>query len=138
VYFVVVPDLLDHLRSAYAPDSPLAYDVLFDKIRNAPFLIMDDLGAHTTSPWAQEKLFQLLNYRYNGRLPTVITTSLDRPQFAEMSPALASRIGHPQVSNVIAIDAPDFRMGEEPRDPSKRPPEGPGRAAYRRPRRKLR
>ncbi|HEV2654840.1 MAG TPA: hypothetical protein VGT82_07770, partial [Ktedonobacteraceae bacterium] len=28
-----------------------------------------------SSPWANEKLFQLLNYRYNMGMPTVITAN---------------------------------------------------------------
>ena len=125
VAFMVTPDLLDHLRSAFAPDSALTYDVLFERVRNAPLLILDDLGAHTTSPWAQEKLFQLINHRYNGRLPTVITTSLNRGGLAHISEALASRVGDPRISNLIPIDAPDYRMGE----PEPRPQPSPGRAS---------
>jgi len=36
--FVVVPDLLDHLRSAYQPNAEVAYDELFERVRNAPVL----------------------------------------------------------------------------------------------------
>jgi len=73
VLFVVVPDLLDHLRATYAPDSHVSYDTRLDQVRNAPLLILDDLGTHSATPWAQEKLYQIFNYRYNARLPTVIT-----------------------------------------------------------------
>ena len=38
----------------------------------AEVLVLDDLGAQQSSPWANEKLFQLLNYRYNMGMPTVI------------------------------------------------------------------
>ena len=73
VFFITVPDLLDHLRSAYAPESPMSYDQLFEQVRNNPLLILDALGAHNTTPWAQEKLLQVLNHRFNSKLPTVIT-----------------------------------------------------------------
>lgn len=112
VFFVVVPDLLDHLRSTFAPDSAVTYDTLFDGIRNTSLLVMDDLGIQSASPWAQEKLFQLINHRYNGRLPTVITTSMDATQLAEYSPAVTSRLRDPRLSTIITIDAPDFRTGE--------------------------
>lgn len=65
------PNLLDHLRSAYNPQSELSYDELFEQLRNTPLLILDDLGTQSSTPWAQEKLFQLLNHRYSARLPTV-------------------------------------------------------------------
>jgi DNA replication protein DnaC len=75
VLFAVVPDLLDHLRAAFAPTSTEVFDQLFSKMREAEVLILDDLGAQQSSPWANEKLFQLLNYRYNMGMPTVITAN---------------------------------------------------------------
>jgi len=39
--FVVVPDLLDHLRSSYNPNSEMAYDVLLEQVKAAPVLILD-------------------------------------------------------------------------------------------------
>ncbi|MBE3559930.1 MAG: ATP-binding protein [Ktedonobacteraceae bacterium] len=75
VLFSVVPDLLDHLRAAFAPTASEVYDQLFAKMREAEVLVLDDLGAQQSSPWANEKLFQLLNYRYNLGMPTVITAN---------------------------------------------------------------
>ena len=105
-YFVVVPDLLDHLRSAYGPDSKVPYDELFETIRTAPLLIMDDLGAHSSTPWAEEKLYQLVNHRYNHRLPTVITTNLTLDDLDER---LASRLADLKVSTLCPISAPSYR-----------------------------
>jgi DNA replication protein DnaC len=76
VLFATVPDLLDHLRGAFAPTSDEVYDQLFARMREAEVLVLDDLGAQQSSPWANEKLFQLLNYRYNLGFPTVITANL--------------------------------------------------------------
>lgn len=75
VLFQVVPDLLDHLRAAFAPNATEVFDQLFSKMREAEVLILDDLGSQQSSPWANEKLFQLLNYRYNMGMPTVITAN---------------------------------------------------------------
>jgi DNA replication protein DnaC len=75
VLFEAVPDLLDHLRAAFAPTANEMYDQLFSKMREAELLVLDDLGAQQSSPWANEKLFQLLNYRYNLNMPTVITAN---------------------------------------------------------------
>ena len=75
VLFAVVPDLLDHLRAAFAPTANEVYDQLFSKMREAELLVLDDLGSQHSSPWASEKLFQLLNYRYNMGIPTVITAN---------------------------------------------------------------
>lgn len=75
VLFATVPDLLDHLRAAFAPESKEVFDQLFARMREAELLVLDDLGAQQSSPWATEKLFQLLNYRYNSGFPTVITAN---------------------------------------------------------------
>ena len=76
VVFVPVADLLDHLRSTYAPNSEVTYDMLFEQVRNVPVLVLDDLGQESATPWAQEKLSQIMNHRYNAGMPTVITTDV--------------------------------------------------------------
>lgn len=58
-YFAVAPDLLDHLRATYAPSSAVSYDETFEHIRSVPLLVIDDLGAEVSTPWAGEKLYQL-------------------------------------------------------------------------------
>src|SRR5690242_7159057 len=75
VIFAIVPDLLDHLRATFAPSSDMPYDALFDKVREVQLLVLDDFGAENSTAWATEKLFQLINYRYNYRIPTVFTTN---------------------------------------------------------------
>ena len=50
--FVMVPDMLDHLRATFNPNSPVSYDRRFDEIRAAPLLVLDDLGAASMKPWA--------------------------------------------------------------------------------------
>ena len=82
-FFIMVADLLDHLRAAYAPDSPTTYDELFEQVRNVPLLVLDDLGVHSATPWAQEKLFQVINHRHNNNLPTVVTVRGPLPRLDE-------------------------------------------------------
>ena len=108
VLFVVVPDLLDHLRATFAPTSRVTYDDRFESIRNAPFLILDDLGAQSPTVWAQEKLFQLLNHRYNEQLPTVVTTNRE---LEEIEPRVRSRVSDSRICTIVTILAPDFRQG---------------------------
>ena len=97
--FISVPDLLDHLRAAFAPTSEVTYDQLFEQVRNAPILVLDDLGAQATTPWAQEKLYQILNHRFNLQLPTVIVLS---GPFAHLEDQLQARLKDPQL--VVSID----------------------------------
>jgi DNA replication protein DnaC len=100
--FVVVPDLLDHLRSAYQPGSDVQYDELFERVRNAPVLVLDDLGTQSPTPWAQEKLFQLINHRFNARLPTVVTTN-QQPE--QMDDRLRTRLTDASLARVYTLEA---------------------------------
>ncbi len=104
--FIVVPEFIDHLRSAFSPDSRVSYDQLFERVKTAPFLVLDDFGEQTATPWAQEKLYQVINYRYNARLATVITTtrSLD-----ELDNRIRSRMLDPKISLLFALSVPDYR-----------------------------
>ncbi len=106
--FVLVPDLLDHLRASFSPGSEEPYDELFDRLRNTPLLVLDDLGAESPTAWAQEKLFQLFNHRYLRRLPTVITTN--RPIEA-IEPRLRSRLMDMDLVVHMRILAADYRGG---------------------------
>ncbi len=108
VLFATVPDLLDHLRAAFAPTSSEVYDQLFARMREAEVLVLDDLGAQQSSPWANEKLFQLLNYRYNSRFPTVITANSRGLQ--GIDERIRSRLTDSSLVTTVILDrAKDFR-----------------------------
>ena len=106
VIFITAPDLLDFLRTGIEGTGDTSYERYFDRIRNVPLLILDDLGVENPSAWAKEKLFQLLNSRHVNKLPTVITTNTP---LDELDPWLNSRFMDRSVVNLISITAPDYR-----------------------------
>jgi len=108
--FIVVPDFLDYLRSTFSPESKISYDQLFESVRSTPLLVLDDFGEQTTTPWAEEKLYQVINHRYNARLSTVITTCCSTD---EIDSPIRSRFIDPKISMIFNIKAPDFR-GDQP------------------------
>ncbi|MBI4236228.1 MAG: ATP-binding protein, partial [Chloroflexi bacterium] len=110
VLFLVVPDLLDHLRYTFRPESDVSYDQLFEEVKRVPLLVLDDLGAHATSPWAQEKLYQIINYRYNAQLPLVVTTNLPLDELERAETRIASRLADTRFSVVFHMDASDYRV----------------------------
>ncbi|MBE7533646.1 MAG: ATP-binding protein [Ardenticatenaceae bacterium] len=111
VLFIVVPDLLDHLRATFNPTSGQRYDKLFDEVKMASLLVLDDLGTESATPWAREKLYQLFNYRYNAHLPTVITTATP---VDEIDPRLATRMLDGSRCTFFLIEAPSYRGGVKP------------------------
>lgn len=108
VLFINTPDLLDHLRGAFSPHAETSYDERFEQVRNAPLLVLDDFGAQSNTEWAQEKLYQILNHRYNAHLPTIITTNVE---LEAIDMRVRSRLADTKVCAIIHISAPDFRMG---------------------------
>lgn len=120
--FVVVPDFLDHLRSTFSPDSKVSYDQLFEAVRTAPLLVLDDFGEQASTPWAQEKLYQVINHRYNARLPSVITTTCSPD---EIENRISSRLVDPKISVFFNITAPDYRGDAQGRKRAIRTPRKP-------------
>jgi DNA replication protein DnaC len=107
VLFAIVPDLLDHLRSTFGPSSEVQYDERFETIRDVPVLVLDDLGTENTTPWAREKLFQIINHRYNFALATVITSNR-KPE--DIDPRIFSRMSDRTLCEEhIMIDGGDYR-----------------------------
>jgi len=81
VLFVVVPDLLDEIRSTYQKQNEEMTDLeLTDAAREAEILILDDLGVHNYTEWTINKLYSIINYRANNDLPLIVTTNLDMLQ----------------------------------------------------------
>ena len=116
VLFVTAPDLLDHLRATFTPTSTVAYDQLFWLVREAEVLVIDDLGAEQSTPWAGEKLFQLFNHRYNWHLPTVITAN--EPGLQAVDARISSRLSDTGLVRKVTIDeAGDYRPHQTPPKP---------------------
>jgi DNA replication protein DnaC len=103
--FITVPDLLDTLRFSYQ-DPESTFEERFDEIRRAALLILDDFGTQNATPWAQEKLFQIINYRYVNRLSTVVTTNLAMDEIEER---IRSRLMDPELVTAVYIVATDYR-----------------------------
>ncbi len=111
--FITVPDLLDTLRFSYN-DPETTFEARFEEVRNADLLVLDDFGTQNATGWAQEKLFQIMNYRYINKLPTVITTNL---MLDEIESRIRSRLQDEEFVRHIRITAPDFRRPTETSNP---------------------
>jgi DNA replication protein DnaC len=111
--FITIPDLLDSLRFAFN-DPETTFETRFEDIRNAELLVLDDFGTQNATAWAQEKLFQILNYRYINKLPSVITTNLI---LDEIESRVRSRLQDEEFVKHIHITAPDYRRPNETSNP---------------------
>jgi DNA replication protein DnaC len=111
-----VSALLDYLKAAFRPNADVSFDRRFYEIRTTPLLILDGFKeSNMSSAWAEDKLHQLLNYRYYEELPTVITSNLDPESFAQNYPNLWFKILDARKSVVCSIDMPPYRHKPKPR-----------------------
>ncbi len=96
--YLSVPDLLDQLRPDHAVSPTEGYTFTYEQITNVPVLVLDDLGRQYATDWAQEKLHQVLNYRFNAMLPTVFAVegSID-----DLDSVLVSRFADEDVVTVV-------------------------------------
>lgn len=127
--YVVVPDFLDYLRAAFA-------DAEFDGLRDvwsssepsmrpsgeradvsermrqaihADVLLLDDLGAEKRTLWTDERLYMVLNARYNAAAPTVIATNVT-PDSGLIEHRIASRMSDVALSRVLVMVSEDYRL----------------------------
>src|SRR4030095_11130182 len=107
--FLTAPDLLDMLRFSYDSEDT-TFENRFNEIRNASLLVLDDFGTQNATGWAQEKLFQILNYRYINKLSTVVTTNLT---LDEIEARIRSRLSDPELVSSVKMSAPDYRRPME-------------------------
>lgn len=82
--FVVVPDLIDRYRRTQNPEraTETAEDV-DDLLRRVPLLVLDDLGVGRQTEFAEERMYGVINRRYNDVRPTIVTTNVPLMELEE-------------------------------------------------------
>ena len=82
VIFGTLIQLLDFIRDSYS-DSEVSDKDYLNLYSSVDLLVIDDLGKEKPTEWVLEKLFLIVNNRYNNYLPIVITTNYKRNQLRE-------------------------------------------------------
>ena len=82
VVFGTLIQLLDYIKDTYK-DSDISDKEYLNLYSSVDLLIIDDLGKEKPTEWVLEKLFLIVNNRYNNYLPIVITTNYNRNQLRE-------------------------------------------------------
>ena len=66
------PEFLRELKGRFGED----YNEVFNKVRKAPLLLLDDIGAETVTNWNRDEILgSLLQYRMQEGLPTFFTSN---------------------------------------------------------------
>lgn len=82
VLFGTLIQLLDFIKDTYK-DNEISDKEYLNLYSSVDLLIIDDLGKEKPTDWVIEKLFLIVNNRYNNYLPIVITTNYNRNQLRE-------------------------------------------------------
>jgi DNA replication protein DnaC len=90
-------ELLKEIQASYNPESSNSEMSVLEPVLKAEILLLDDLGASKSSPWAMDMVGHILNVRYNEKRVTLLTTNyLDGVN--EPGPAAARQAGRPGAS----------------------------------------
>lgn len=70
-------NLLFKIKQTYEDEMKMREWDLLDLYSNVDLLIIDDLGKEKPSEWVLEKLYHIINQRYENLKPIIITTNYD-------------------------------------------------------------
>lgn len=110
--FVSVPDWLGSMRGVWGTQEEEA----FQSAARCQLLVLDDIGKGKPTEWAIERLFRLVDDRYNGARPTIFTSQYDLGELgerctvngdSETADAMVSRIF--ETCTGLTFDGPDLR-----------------------------
>lgn len=113
--FVVVPDLLNKIRTCYNKNSDVREESIMHGLEECDLLVLDDLGAekHTgNDDWANERLFSIINNRYLNKKSIIFTSNYDPNELHKrLTSRTMSRIHEMTKGNVISFDGiEDIRL----------------------------
>lgn len=78
VIYGTLINLLAEIRNSYDLDNNISEMEIIKLYENVDLLIIDDLGKEKPSEWGLEKLFTIINSRYENNLPVIITTNYNQ------------------------------------------------------------
>lgn len=121
---VNVVDLLQALRDTYSTREAMEADErdVLASLRDVDVLVLDDLGVERRTDWTAEKLYAVLNGRYNALKRTILTSNYDLDSLQErlgdefagqrLPSRIKGRCGDRQEYVVCLSEAlPDLRVG---------------------------
>lgn len=83
VIYGTLINLLAELRNSYDTDNNISEMEIIKLYEKVDLLIIDDLGKEKPSEWGLEKLFTIINSRYENNLPVIITTNYNQNSLME-------------------------------------------------------
>lgn len=116
VIFASLGEILDQIKATYQGGTGESETSLVSLYSTVDLLVLDDLGKERYNEWTVEKLFTIINNRYEAQLPVVVTTNYNMDKLvkrltvgdnAETAQAIVSRIW--EMCKGVRMEGPDFR-----------------------------
>lgn len=103
--FVTVPDLIQNIMTSWDKGTERE---LINTIINCDLLVLDDIGAEVPKDWKQEKMYIIINKRYENMKPVLLTSNCS---IEELETSLGGRITSrlAEMTHTVTITGDDFR-----------------------------
>lgn len=101
-------DIVRHLKELMKQEG---YEKYFNNLRKQKYLMIDDIGSGSTGgSWEWGELEDIVDYRLENRLFTILTTNLDGK---DIPPRIISRFKDKSRARLLYNKAPDYRPEKE-------------------------
>ena len=110
VKFYNTSDFLEKLREDFKRDYDDDEEGLFRDIMNFEgVLILDDLGAESVTDWVLERLYLIINKKYEDMVPIIFTSNCDLEVLTtRMGDRVSTRIS--EMSEIVWLTGPNKRL----------------------------
>jgi DNA replication protein DnaC len=106
--FINVPIFMDELRDAIKYEESVAKDLWKFCLEEASVVVLDDFGKEKATDWVTERLYVLIEKRYQNMRSTIVTSNRTLDELDDLGyGAAVSRLQ--ETGRVVRIDAKDYR-----------------------------
>jgi len=105
--YATMTDILDYLRSAYAPDSRLSFDARWELLTTADVLAIDELDEPAATEWAREKFLRLIDERWRA-IDSRVTVLATNARISQLPEKVLSRLRDGR-AEVVEMHGRDMR-----------------------------
>ena len=78
-----VPSMLEDLRSSYSKKNDNQLEEQMKALTQADLVVLDDIGTEKATEWAVNRLYLIVNERYNANKPLIVTSNYTSREIAE-------------------------------------------------------
>lgn len=111
---VLYGTFVEHLENIRNDFEHTGLNLYLSKMKSTPVLVIDDLGKEKKTDWTRQTLFDVINYRYEHMLPTIITTNLvSNGKYDDLARHVEGAVWSRfcEMCNIVETAGGDYRQG---------------------------